>query len=268
MTGGPAGVTEPTRVSCESAGVDGWGDEVPLQSAADALHLDLSDLVPGDVEPLFLTRLAACRQECARCDVPLTSTSDEKELGRGDSLVPVTHVTEAEMIDRIVQDLSTGLEVSDAIVAHAIVNPLLMAISELGDNATTHGVSESGAWVSARYGTDWCSVAVGDLGVGIPQHISKRVPKLDDDGVAIKRAVEQGASGAGQHRGVGYGGLIKDLARPEIAQARLRVWSGEGRFTVAFRAGEATCRHVEAACLPTAGTWVSVDLSSSYSPAA
>jgi len=268
MTGGPAGVAQPSRVSCESAGADGWGDDVPLGETAEALHLDLSDLVPDQVNPLFLTRLAACRHQCSRHGMPLRCTAEAPALGRGESLIPVMHVTDAEMIDRVVQDLSTDFESPDTKVTAAIVNPLLIAISELGENATTHGASENGAWVAARHERGWCSVTVGDLGMGIPRHISKRVPELDDDGVAIKRAVEQGASGAGKQRGVGYGGLIKDLTCPEIDHARLRVWSGAGRFTVAFQAGEAVHSQVEAVPVATAGTWVSVDLSSSYPPTA
>jgi hypothetical protein len=48
------------------------------------------------------------------------------------------------------------------------------------------------------------SLAVGDLGIGIPEHVRRQFPEYDDM-FAIARALEPGVSGTGdRYRGNGF----------------------------------------------------------------
>lgn len=114
-------------------------------------------------------------------------------------------------------------------------------VGEISDNATTHGKSSVGVsycYVAANRYAKGCSLVVGDLGVGIPTHMRRAFPKLDDDGDAIRIATREGTSGTGNpQRGIGYQYVIDGLKNEHIATGELRVWSGSGRFRVQTVAG-------------------------------
>jgi hypothetical protein len=68
-------------------------------------------------------------------------------------------------------------------------------------NALDHGRNPIGAWVAARRITEprrQVSIAISDLGMGIPEHIRQRYPEWSDDGYAIAQATEEGITGTGK----------------------------------------------------------------------
>jgi hypothetical protein len=140
-----------------------------------------------------------------------------------------------------------------------------MAIGELCDNAVSHGRSEHGVYVAAqRYQSTRCVLAIGDLGMGIPEHLRRQHPQLIDDGDAIAEATKQGVTGVAgaeaQHRGNGYYHLVDEMQTTQIPIGLLRIWSGSGRFSLAMADGRQTMRRGRSTDEPTRGTWVRLEL--------
>ena len=136
-------------------------------------------------------------------------------------------------------------------------------VGEISDNATTHGHSRVGtSYVAAqRYEHDRCVLAIGDLGVGIPEHMRRTFPGLQDDGEAIREATKEGVSGTGDPlRGVGYQYVIDGLKETKIAHGELCVWSGNGRFRVETQNGIQERRRAWSVEEATSGTWVRLEL--------
>jgi hypothetical protein len=128
----------------------------------------------------------------------------------------------------------------------------------------THGRSDVGVtYVTAqRYEQRRCVLAIGDLGIGIPEHMRRAFPELTDAEDAIREATKEGVTATGNpHRGIGYQWVIDGMKEANIPVGALRVWSGRGRFRVEVRDGTQVRRDAWAVERPTVGTWVRLELS-------
>lgn len=102
---------------------------------------------------------------------------------------------------------------------------------------------------------------IGDLGIGIPDHLRRAIPDLGDDESAIREATKEGVSGTGDAmRGLGYQEVINALKETQVAFGELRVWSGYGRFRVETSGGRQLRRRAWMVDSQTQGTWVRVEL--------
>lgn len=275
------------RVRPEAGGPDGWGEELPLAGQRGRHFLDLSAL--RFVEPLFLLRLAAALDRFASSGtllgVRLPDIPDVREYlswmdvngplpteariplpdiglrDRSDVLVPVTRLRDVQSIDSLTHQLAQVMDAHFTGRLQPMVSPVLVAVTELCENATTHGANPLGAWVAVqRYKPGRCVVGIGDLGVGIPKHIRQTVRALPDDGAAIARATQKGTTGTYEDRGNGYSGLLSKLRTSGVPRARLRIWSGGGRFTVSVRPERTVHRLGRPVDAKTDGTWIGLDL--------
>jgi hypothetical protein len=207
------------------------------------------------IEPTMALRLAAAAQRHAAADEPLLidplpapkACSYLERIGLGglmeseirpggaDVLIPVTHIAHTDELNPLGEKLELSLHKHLPQRFHRLGSQLKRAYSELGDNACTHGESEHGTFLLLqRYGRDQVLLAVGDLGIGIPRHISTAIPGLGgkDDGRRIAEALRQGMSGGGDERGDGLARIVAAIRRAEFAESELRIWSGAGRVRV------------------------------------
>jgi hypothetical protein len=181
-----------------------------------------------------------------------------------DVLIALTRLhrrTDADALDEAVADL-LGAQFSGKLARCG--DAFTMTIGEMCDNAISHGRSEHGVYVAAqRYQSTRCVLAIGDLGIGIPAHLRRQHPELIDDGDAIAAATRQGITGVAgetaQHRGNGYYHVVEEMQTTRIPRGVLRVWAGNGRFSMSMIEGQ-TMRRGWSTQEPTAGTWVRLEL--------
>lgn len=199
--------------------------------------------------------------ESCSCDLGPVSPGDQKQF-----LIPVRRVSTVEESDRLDEELAALLAAQFTGTIGRLADAFTRTVSEMCDNATSHGRSAViGAYVSAqRYTKQRCALAIGDLGVGIPEHIRHALPKLVADDDAIRVATKEGITATGSpHRGIGYQFVIDGLKQTSIPCGELRVWSGQGRFRVEVRDGIQVRRRAWPVEERTAGTWVMLWLSAS-----
>jgi anti-sigma regulatory factor (Ser/Thr protein kinase) len=135
-------------------------------------------------------------------------------------------------------------------------------LSELCDNAASHGTSQCGAFLAAQtYGNGKRYLAVGDLGVGIRAHLTRnpRYAGITSDERAIAMAIERDVTGTEDRRGYGLYDIQGWAAEVGNGKAELHVLSGVGHVTVAI-SGE-NRKVMSAACSPCVlGTLVEIIL--------
>lgn len=268
-----------------------WGDCLPLAPAGEgmALTVDLRDLSFAD--PLFLIRLRGfIDYHCSRghavtvippdnysvrnylsrmrvakdlpsnCSFPLPSVNENE---RGEVLIPIRRLNSNLDSDRLDDEIARLIQAQFSGPLGSVVGAFSMTISEMCDNATTHGSSGAGAYVCAqRYSEGRCAIAIGDLGIGIPAHMRARHGELEGhDGQVIAHATQARVSGTGDRdRGFGYQNTIDELQATELRYGNIRVWSSGGRFVYRAVQGEELERMGMVAPYVTEGTWVSVQI--------
>jgi anti-sigma regulatory factor (Ser/Thr protein kinase) len=184
------------------------------------------------------------------------------EGGDDDAILPVTrldHPNDAEMVAMRTQEI-LEYQLPD-------VSPLgqatFMAIAELCDNAMDHGQNPFGSYVAVQRVTDprrQVSVAICDLGIGIPEHIRQRYPEWSDDGWAIAHATEEGVTGTGDpHRGIGFSAVVEAALTASLHAARMDVHSANGFFRLQV-VQESRKPEVFPASRFRRGTWITYDL--------
>ncbi len=271
-----------------------WGEWMILEEPDpdSTLKLDLSDL--DFTDPLFLARMRGfidwhcskghevrivnprrehVRQHLERmhvaCDLPPQCECTLGTVGEGeksDVLIPIRRLStpqESDILDQELQDLY---------LAHfhgplgGLAQAFSTTVSEMSDNAISHGKSRGHvAYVTAqRYPHGRCVLVIGDLGVGIPEHMRRAHPELVEDGAAIREATKEGVTGVigtrRKHRGYGYQYVIDDLKNKLITRGELRVWSSQARFRVETVGGAQVRRRAWEVDHATIGTWVRLEL--------
>ena len=269
-----------------------WGEALPLRRLeARGIEVDLAPLSFAD--PLFLIRLRAFMEWHAGhgssvhvvpptsrevsnylarmgvavdlpegCSCPL---SDVRAQAREDVLISLTRLLGSQDSDDLELQIATLLDAhfgSDAL--GGLFDPFFRTVSEMCDNAMSHGQSRHGAFVAAqRYQNNRCVLAIGDLGVGIPSHLRRKFPHLVEDGQAIAEATREGVTGTDDRRGNGYYWVVDAMRKAAVPRGRLEVWSGRGRLTMDVQNGEVNSRlwpPSQADWRLTEGTWVRLGL--------
>jgi hypothetical protein len=145
----------------------------------------------------------------------------------------------------------------------AVRKAVLTAIGELSQNAVEHGASRRGSLVAiARResrGVGTVSLAIGDLGVGVPDHIRRTQPRYVLDHHAIGRALEEGVSGTrgAAHRGYGFYWVLLDSLTSASTAAEMVIRSGRGTFR--RRMVDGRCQDDGWESAPIAGTWIAYE---------
>jgi hypothetical protein len=141
--------------------------------------------------------------------------------------------------------------------------PAFMAVSELCDNAMDHGRNAVGSYVAVQRLTEprrQVSVAVGDLGIGIPEHIRQRYPEWSDDSAAIALATEPGKTGTDRpHRGIGFSAVMEAALTASLHAAKMDIHSATGFFRLQV-VQESQKPEVFPASNYRRGTWIIYDL--------
>jgi anti-sigma regulatory factor (Ser/Thr protein kinase) len=198
----------------------------------------------------------------ARCDCDLPVRGADVT---SDVLIPIRRLRSPQDGERLEEELSALYEAHFTGGLAKLAAPFTTTVSELCDNATTHGRSKLGvAYVAARrYGQKRCVLVIGDLGIGVPAHIRNAHPQLTKDDDAIREATKEGMTGTGSpRRGVGYQYVIDALKDSKVRKGELRLWSGNGRFRLNAAEGVQTRRQAWGVENPTAGTWIRLELRS------
>lgn len=279
------------KIPAGAGSSDEWGDWVILREPpAKRVLLDLTEL--QFVDPLLLLRLrgfidwhcfnghsvqvvppatASVRDYLARmhlgADLPAGCECDlgaAEPSGRSEVLIPIRRLSTTSDSDALDEELEALYAAQFTGELGRLAEAFTRTVSEMCDNATSHGRSQiGGAYVTAqRYSDKRCVLAIGDLGIGIPEHIRRAFPDLVTDDDAIRVATKEGVTATGSpHRGIGYQYVIDGLKETKVPMGELRVWSGQGRFRVEVRNGIQVRRRAWSVDDSTDGTWVRLALS-------
>lgn len=138
-------------------------------------------------------------------------------------------------------------------------------MSELIDNATTHGRSSLGTFVCAQRYTGATSgfergiwIGIADGGVGIPNHLRRRKEYAGElsDKELIKLARRPGVTGTADQRGYGFYEVFEEAAAASPSHLLIRAGHGEGDFRLSpGKTLHAAYRETPIAVL---GTWIHV----------
>jgi hypothetical protein len=139
----------------------------------------------------------------------------------------------------------------------------LEAVSELIDNAATHGRSDVGTFVCAQRYSGATShlppgiwIGVADAGVGVPSHLRQnpRYARIGDDAELIRLARKPGVTGTRDHRGWGLPEAFEDATEVGPSQVVIRSERGEGGFRL--RQGLSVSARYRQRLPSLPGTWI------------
>lgn len=258
---------------------EGWRDDFPLEhTLPQTLGVDCSQLrLP--IHPMFAVRLRIFidwhRAEGRRVVVtpPAEPTAKKRfgamaidsELGgepEDDTVVPVIGMKEFHEVEDVAERMQEVLEYQLPDVS-ALGQAAFMAVSELCNNAVDHGQNPLGAYAAVQRVTEprrQVSIAISDLGMGVPEHIRQRYPEWSDDGWAIAYATEENISGTGKdHRGIGFSAVFEAALTSSLHAARMDILSASG-FCRLQLVQEKRKVEVFPATRFRRGTWITYDL--------
>lgn len=262
-----------------------WGESVSLQVSPDGGFFDLGNV--GFAEATLALRLAAkaavqdaanlpfeilpprstrVRQFLARAGLA-EAMGIEQPPSRRDILLPITRIACPGDVEEVAERLLTAVHKHTPSELEVGGDALMLAFSELCDNACTHGHSDHGAFVLAhRFGASRLVLAVGDIGVGIPEHLGAALGEAlseADEGEVIAEALKPDVTGiAHAKRGNGLPKIIETISELDVPEAEFGIWSGVGRVTIKLRNPPANRRNVRVVESLTQGTWTEVVLTS------
>jgi hypothetical protein len=160
-----------------------------------------------------------------------------------DAIMPGTRLEEFLEVEDVAERTQEILEYQLPDVS-PLGQATFMAISELCGNAIDHGHNALGAYAAVRRVTEprrQVSVAISDLGIGVPEHIRQRYPEWSDDGWAIAHATEDRVTGTNDpHRGIGFSAVLEAALTSSLHAARMDILSARldhlrSRFSLSFR---------------------------------
>lgn len=197
-------------------------------------------------------------------DIKITGTlPPEERKDHSDKLLEITRLTpdNADEIGARIGTLAVGL-LGASLGARAF-----QAVGELIDNATTHGHSDTAAYICAQAYTGRTTshpglqVAVCDTGIGIRDHLRRNPQYADvaDHVHALQRVLEPGVTGTGDQRGNGLPDALG--AGVPAGGTHFLLRSGDGLLTVRRSPGEEPTVSVVPDAVRVNGTWVWLDLS-------
>lgn len=276
------------RIGARGGSAGGWRDDFPLsRELPEQLSIDLSALKPP-VHPMFLVRLRVFAEwhaaqgrsievvapggdNTARAVMAmgigagserLVSDRPLPDAEPGRAVVRITQLHDYSAIEDVAGATRELLEYQLTDVAR-LGEAVHMAVSELCSNAIEHGKHDLGAFIAVERTAAprrTVSIAIADLGIGIPEHLRQRYPEWGDDTFAIGRAMEPGISGTGHpHRGNGFSETLEAALAPALSAARMDVHSANGFLRI-----EVAQERKQLIPFPSAtyrrGTWISYDV--------
>jgi hypothetical protein len=229
------------------SGQGGWKDDFPLShDLPDEVVIDSSKLeLP--IHPMFAVRLRVFvdwhRLQGRTVEVipPLDAAArrvfdamrvgDKEGVDEEDAVLPVTKMTEYLDVEEVAKRTKEILEY-DLPDVSPLGEAAFEAVSELCGNAIDHGQNQLGAYIAVRRVTDprrQISIAISDLGMGIPEHVRQRYPEWDDDGFAIAQATTEGVTGTGEpNRGIGFSSTFEAALTTSLHAAQMDIRSANG----------------------------------------
>jgi hypothetical protein len=255
-------------------GDEPWRDDFPLDHGIpDSILVDCSRLeLP--IHPMFAVRLRVFidwhmergrtvlvekpQGAAAKAVFEAMGISPQSETGgEDDAIMPVTRLTEFREVEDVAARTREILEyqLTD-------VSPLgaaaFMAVSELCANAIDHG-----AYAAIRRIAEprrMVTIAIGDLGVGVPEHIRQRYPEWGEDGWAIAHATKESVSGTDDpHRGIGFSAVLEAALTRSLHAAQMDILSANGHCRLSV-VQETDKIEVFPAPHFRRGTWITYDL--------
>jgi hypothetical protein len=268
------------EIGKQTGSVGGWRDDFPLShDLPTAVEVDCTRLeLP--IHPMFAVRLRVFvewhRHEGR--DVVVTPPVDlptrrvfqamhldptqSGEARDHDAILPVTRLDEPNDVEDVARQIREILEYQLTDVS-PLGQAAFMAVAELCDNALDHGRNALGAYVAPRRVVEprrQVSIAISDLGIGIPEHIRQRYPEWSDDGWAIAHATEPHVTGTGDpHRGIGFSEVQESALTTALHAARMDIHSASGFFRLQI-VQESRKLEVFPAARFRRGTWITYDL--------
>jgi anti-sigma regulatory factor (Ser/Thr protein kinase) len=260
------------------AGRGPWREDFPLnRELPEELVVDCTELL-APVHPMVLLRLRVFVDwhrhagRVVRITVPRDAAAASEVVAMGmtdetaaDAMVvlPVTRLADHRDVEIVALGVRELLEF-EMIDVSPLGEACYMAVSELCGNAVEHGRNEGGYhYVAAVRRTEprrLVSLAIGDLGIGIPEHLRQREPELTDDDYAIARAMQPRVSGTGHpHRGNGFSETFEAALTSTLHAARIEVYSGRGLVRREVVQNVDLTQTFPAAN-PRRGTWITYDL--------
>jgi hypothetical protein len=257
----------------------GWRDDFPLDhKLPESVEIDCRRLrLP--IHPMFAVRLRVFvdwhRGEGRNVVVtPPTDPSTQQVFEamridldadpehEDDAIMPVTRLEEFGEVEDTAERTREILEYQLPDVS-PLGEATFMAISELCSNAIDHGRNALGAYAAIRRITEprrQVSIAISDLGIGVPEHIRQRYPEWSDDGWAIAHATEDSVTGTNDpHRGIGFSAVLEAALTTSLHAAQMNLLSANGFCRVQI-VQESRKVEVFPAARFRRGTWITYDL--------
>lgn len=265
-----------------------WREDFPLaREMPDRIALDLSEVRPP-LHPMALLRMRMFidRHERLGREVEIVPPADRGArillealrfaepanptgfLGRPDppdderAIVPITRLVDDTAVEEVASLTRQVVEyhLTDVAPLGAAAH---MAVSELCGNAVEHGSSDAGAYIALVRRAEprrQVTIAVADLGIGIPEHLRREFPEYSADDHVIALAMQPRVSGTGHpHRGNGFSEIFEAALAATLHAARIEIHSASG-----FVRREIVQERVTTTPFPGArykrGTWIVYDL--------
>ncbi|HKF83840.1 MAG TPA: ATP-binding protein [Solirubrobacterales bacterium] len=179
-----------------------------------------------------------------------------------DTIMPVTCMREFLKVEEVAERTQEILEYQLNDVS-PLGHAAFMTMSELGGNAIDHGENDLGSFAAVRRITEprrQVSIAIGDLGIGIPEHIRRRYPEWRDDGWAIAYATRENVSGTkNPHRGIGFSSVFEAALTTSLHSGQMDILSANGFCRI-----QTVQQNPKIEVLPATrfrrGTWITYDL--------
>jgi len=179
-----------------------------------------------------------------------------------DAILPVTRLDDDIAAEEAARRTKELLEYQLTDVS-GLGEAAFTAVAELCDNALDHGRNALGAYVAVRRVMEprrQVSIAISDLGMGIPEHIRQKYPEWSDDGYAIAHALEPHVTGTGHpHRGIGFPTILEAALTKSLHAARMDIHSANGFYRLQV-VQERRKPEVFPAPRFRRGTWIAYDL--------
>lgn len=161
----------------------------------------------------------------------------------GDKVLPITRFEEYLQIEETARTIRELLEDHRPELAH-LGAATFMALSELCNNAVEHSASRFPSYVAAAADPNCASnltIAIADLGIGIPEHLRQVYPEWSDDSSAIAMATFDGVSGTDEpHRGFGFHHVFDKVLKTSLHAAEIEIYSANGFLRTKFYDGRRT----------------------------
>ena len=220
-------------------------------------RLDVEGRPPALIEPRDLAVGRYLRE------IGFTELTGAKERARTATghqpLISLTRLAAAEDWDDMLSDLwPAGVVLPDP----GLVKRMIYILSELIDNATSHGRSAAGTFIAAERhpGSAGISLAVADGGRGIPSHLrlNPRYREIAEDPELIRLARRPEVTGTRDRRGWGLAEVFEQAGEVGPSQVVIRSGRGQGEFLL--RPDQVPYARYGGARPGIPGTWVHVRL--------